>query len=181
VIINKDERYQNISITVNLSGIQIIEDSFIHDFNAIIYKTKVNRNNILLEIIENKKIYDFTKVKDILSDLKKLNIAILALDDFGSGYASFTNLIHLPIDIVKIDTFIVGHLNSDKYCDTALDMVKIIKRLNLKVVAEGVETKEQFEKLSETGCDYFQGYYFSKPVSNIYDILKQKNGIFLQK
>ena len=81
-----------------------------------------------------------TRIKN-LSDLKKIDIGNLVLDDFGSGYSSLTNLMQLPIDIVKIDKFLVNQLNTDKFCDAILDMISIIKKLNFKLVAEGVGNK----------------------------------------
>ena len=167
VIINKNKKYQNLFVSINLSEIQIHDEDFIKDFDNIVQETAVNLKNVVLEITEERKINDLERVINVLTELKKKSVGILALDDFGSGYSSFTNLLRLPIGIVKIDKFIVDNLNFEKYSDATLQMISLIKNLNLKVVAEGVETKEQFELLKKTGCDYFQGFYFAKPQKDI--------------
>ncbi len=167
VIINKNKKYKDLSVSVNLSEVQIHDENFINEFENILKDTAVNQKNIVLEITEERKINDIERVISVLTELKKKSIGILALDDFGSGYSSFANLLRLPIDIVKIDKFIVDNLNSEKYSDATLKMISLTKNLNLKVVAEGVETKEQFELLKKIGCDYFQGFYFAKPQQDI--------------
>ena len=171
-VLNKDENYKNLSVSINLSEIQIQEDDFIADFDSIVSGTSVELKNIVLEITEERKIHNIERVIDVLTELKGKNIGILALDDFGSGYSSFTNLLRLPIDIVKIDKFIIDNLRYDKYSNATLEMISLTKNLNLKVVAEGVETKEQFELLKSIGCDYFQGFYFAKPQKNIVKYLR---------
>ena len=174
--INKLEKYHNVKISVNLSEVQIQDENFIEDFSNILNKTGVNSNNVLLEITEKEQINDFEKVMDVMTELKKNDFCILALDDFGSGYSSFVNLQRLPIDIVKIDKYLLDNLSSEKYCDVTLDMISLIKRLDIKIIAEGVETKEQFEKLSKAGCDYFQGFYICRPQKDIFRALNVGGG-----
>ncbi len=178
-IINNNKKFQNLGVSVNISRIQMDKTDLVKDFDDILTKNAANRKNIYLEITEREKINNIKKIIDRLHELKKINIGYLLLDDFGSGYSSLTNLLQLPIDMVKIDRFLVHELNSGKFCNAVLDMICLIKKLNFKVVAEGVETKKEFDLLSKAGCDYFQGFYFSKPIPNISEVLKHNNGNFL--
>ena len=181
VIINNDDDFQNMGISINLSKIQMEENTFLDDFSEIIDNSTVDNSNILLEITEAEQTQNIEKFVEVLNEIKKGKVGLLALDDFGAGYSSFSNLIRLPVDIIKIDKFLVDQLDSERYSKSTLDLIALIKGLNLIVVAEGIETKEQFDKLAAVGCDFFQGYYFSKPVPNIYDVLKSNNGNFLNK
>ena len=179
--INKHSEYKDIAISVNLSSIQVEALDFLNSFKHITEEIGVNSNNIIFEITEEKKIDNVEKISTAFTELKKEKFGHIALDDFGSGYSSLSNLIKLPIDIVKIDKFLIDNLKSLKYKDATLDMISLIKKLNLKVVAEGVETEEQFKMLEQIGCDYFQGYYFSKPVTNILEAIKENRGVFQNK
>ena len=99
-----------------------------------------------------------------LSDLHKAGISTL-LDDFGSGVSSFSTLRDYDFDIVKLDMGFVRKLGENKKISQILiSVVELVHRLDMKVVAEGVETREQAELLKNYGCDYFQGYYYSRPI-----------------
>jgi diguanylate cyclase (GGDEF)-like protein/PAS domain S-box-containing protein len=161
-------KYHEIKISVNLSQVQIEDVNFIKDFDNIKKKTGIDGNDIFLELSERKNIHDIENTKEVLAELISNNIGITVLDDFGSGFSSFSNLLRLPVKIVKIDKFLIDNIFSEKHSSMTLDIIKLIKKLGIKTVAEGVERKEQFEKLTEAGCDYFQGFYFSKPQKDIY-------------
>ena len=113
----------------------------------------------------------FVYAKETIKKLKEIGIGFIALDDFGTGYSSISNLINFPIDIVKIDNFFINRLNDKKYCKITASLIALIKKFNILSIAEGVETKQQFELLRGMGCDYFQGFYFSKPQSKLYPLL----------
>ena len=181
VFLSKKEEFRDIKISVNLSQIQMEEDSFIHDFINIKNKTGVDGKNLLVEITEHESIRNPKKVISILSEMIDNNLGAPVLDDFGAGYSSFSNLLQFPIYLVKIDKFLVDHLNNERFRSATLNMVSLIKGLNLKVVAEGVETYEQYKMLTDAGCDYFQGYYFSRPIPNINEVLQMNNGNFMKK
>ena len=181
VVINNDDDFQNIGISINLSKIQMEENTFLDDFTEIIDNSTVDNSNIVLEITEAEQTQNIDKFVEVLNEIKNGKVGLLALDDFGAGYSSFSNLIRLPVDIIKIDKFLVDQLDSEKYSKSTLDLIALIKGLNLIVLAEGIETKEQYDILVAAGCDFFQGFYFSKPVPNIYDVLKANNGNFLNK
>ncbi|MNP16312.1 Oxygen sensor protein DosP [compost metagenome] len=89
----------------------------------------------------------------------------IALDDFGTGYSSLSYLTHLPISTLKIDKSFIDFLSSDHpQASLVEEIIRIGRRMNLSVVAEGVETREQLDRLAEQDCDKIQGYYFSRPL-----------------
>jgi EAL domain-containing protein (putative c-di-GMP-specific phosphodiesterase class I) len=89
----------------------------------------------------------------------------ISIDDFGTGYSSLGYLKHLPIDILKIDRVFISDIMTDEYDKNIVkSIISLAHGLNLKVIAEGVETQEQFELLRNMSCDEIQGYLFSKPV-----------------
>lgn len=170
--LNEKPDYADLAVSVNLSEIQLNDDDFLNEFDRIMKVNCVNTENLVLEITEKGEKQNYSKLKGKLNEFKKLNRGgRLALDDFGTGYSSISNLIHLPVDIVKIDKYIIDNLNSEKFCEIAPALIQLVRKLGFKAVAEGVETKKQFEQLEAAGCDYFQGYYFSEPVEDIEKIL----------
>jgi EAL domain-containing protein (putative c-di-GMP-specific phosphodiesterase class I) len=117
-----------------------------------------------LEITETVVMQNASCSTDIFRDLKALGIR-LAVDDFGTGYSSLAYLQRFPVDMLKIDKQFVSHIDTDKDSYAIVKtVVDLSNNLGLAVVAEGVETREQFHLLSEMGCHYAQGYYFSRPV-----------------
>ena len=165
--INKNQA--KISIGINVSPIQLLEIEFVEKVMKILNKYKIDINKIYFEITESVLLEDSEVVKNNILSLRKLGFAI-ALDDFGTGYASFSYLKKYKLDILKIDKLFIDNASDDEFV-----MVDYIKRianlLNMKVVIEGVETKEQFIKLKNIDCDFFQGYYLSKVLEE-YELLK---------
>ncbi|MEG0215993.1 MAG: EAL domain-containing protein, partial [Hungatella sp.] len=89
----------------------------------------------------------------------------ISLDDFGSGYSSLNVLKDLPVDVLKLDRFMLGEtLDSDREATIITNVIRMAKELNMAIVAEGVETQEQVVFLRNAGCEIAQGYYYSKPV-----------------
>ena len=131
----------------------------------VLQTEKTDLKNIELELTESMLMEDISKNLKTMSKLKELNIK-LAIDDFGTGYSSLSYLKKFPIDKLKIDkTFIDGIPTNEDDNVIAKTIISMAHNLGLQVVAEGVETKEQFEFLKENLCNEIQGYYFSKPVS----------------
>jgi len=152
---------------INISVRQLLSTSFIESVELACsrYLSKNMIQKIYFEVTESIVAEDVKRVVSTVNSLKKLGISF-SMDDFGTGYSSLSNLKEIPIDELKIDKSFVAHLleeNADKTMVPAI--LSIAKLFNIKVVAEGVETKEQFDFLVEHGCDIFQGYYLKKPLS----------------
>ena len=155
---------EQVKISVNISAVHIMQSNFVDTIKSIITETKVDCRWIELEITETAMMESFESNKKKLQELRQLGIGI-HLDDFGSGYSSLNYLQNLPIDYVKIDKiFIASMLNSERDSRITATIVELAHTIGLKVIAEGVENKEQFDQLGSFGCDIIQGYYIGKPM-----------------
>lgn len=157
--------YRNIKVAVNISGIQLLRDDFMEILLDIFNRTGINRNRLRLEITESIITADFEKIKEKLKRIHGYGIEI-AMDDFGTGYSSFSRLEELQLDAVKIDKSFVSTISEDdnRSLITA-EIIAMAHKLNLRVIAKGVEDENQKRYLIENSCDVMQGYLFSKPVS----------------
>ncbi|AOR22851.1 putative bifunctional diguanylate cyclase/phosphodiesterase [Clostridium taeniosporum] len=161
ILIN--EGYSNFKIAINLSEMQLREDSVVSDLKRCINKYRVNPNYIQVEITESMLMKSFDKNIKILNEIKNLGISI-ALDDFGTGYSSLNYLTKLPIDALKIDrTFVIDLEDNLKNKCIIENIINLSHQLGIEVIAEGVESKQQVEYLKNISCDVVQGYYYSKP------------------
>lgn len=150
-------------IAINISDIQLREEGFISFISEMLEKYNIPPEFIEFEITEGVIMKSVVKNIELLIGLKRLGVSI-ALDDFGTGYSSLSYLKRLPIDVLKIDKSFVDGIGVDEKSEyIAESIIKLSHSLNLKVVAEGVETKEQLGYLDKMKCDVAQGYYFSKP------------------
>lgn len=149
-------------ISVNVSAKHFEKQSLYHFFKVINNGNEVNLRSLDIEITESVLI-NLEKSIDSVQQLKKLGISI-SLDDFGTGYSSLSVLHQLPIDCLKIDKSFIKNFNTDSKILIQM-ILQMAKKLNVKVVAEGIETKEQLAFLIKEGCDYGQGFYFSKPLT----------------
>lgn len=150
-------------VSINVSPIQLLELDFADKIKEIADKYNVNMKNLCFEITESVVIDENIIVYDNIHLLHRFGSSI-ALDDFGTGYSSFSCLKKLNLDILKIDKSLIGDSSEVDY-KIISNIKNIAHLLNITVVIEGVETEKQFEVLSEVGCDYFQGYFFAKPMS----------------
>jgi EAL domain-containing protein (putative c-di-GMP-specific phosphodiesterase class I) len=131
---------------------------------AVVTETGLEPRYLELEITETGLMEDLRSVADVLQELKEIGV-LLALDDFGTGYSSLSHLKHFPIDALKIDQSFVRNLTTDEDATGIVTaMIGMGKTLRMRVVAEGVETREQLEILQEHGCPQGQGYYFCRPL-----------------
>jgi EAL domain-containing protein (putative c-di-GMP-specific phosphodiesterase class I) len=116
-----------------------------------------------LELTENVFLSDVRLASEVMTQLQNYGVQFL-LDDFGTGYASLKYLADLPFQYLKIDKRFVSGLGAINANEVIVDAIlDLAKGLNMKVIAEGVETQEQFEILHAKGCGYFQGWYFGRP------------------
>lgn len=166
------EKYNDsISVAINISPNHLIDINFLDYIRHEIIQFDMLPRRVTLEITEGIMIEDFSDVSRIIDRIKKLGFKI-SLDDFGSGYSSLSYLVKLNIDELKIDQSFVEQINTNDKIDKMIEMiVSLSEHYRLNIVAEGVETKEQYEKLLEFGCHEIQGFYFSKPEA----ILRKEN------
>jgi diguanylate cyclase (GGDEF)-like protein len=160
-----------IHVGVNLSARQFQQRNLLELVRQVLSDSGLDPHCLQLEITESAAMHDVDFTKKVLGDLKEMGVQV-AIDDFGSGHSSLNYLKQLPIDDVKIDQSFVRDLATDSN-DAAIvgSIVAMTHELNLKVVAEGVETEEQLIFLRDRQCDVVQGFLFSKPVPA--DIVEQ--------
>ncbi|WP_370673700.1 putative bifunctional diguanylate cyclase/phosphodiesterase [Pleomorphomonas sp. PLEO] len=156
--------YAPITVSVNISASQVRFGSFKSVLTKTLAETKFPASHLQIEITESSYIERENEVTPLLKDLKDMGISI-AIDDFGTGYSSFSYLREMPWDCIKIDRSFITDIPRDaQQCGLASTIIKLAKVMSFKVVAEGVETREQLDSLAAWGCDLIQGYYFSKAV-----------------
>ena len=151
-------------VSVNLSSKQFTQPDLIERVTAIIEETKINPEGLKLEITESAVMDDVETATEMLKKLRALGIK-LSIDDFGTGYSSLSYLHRFPIDTLKVDrSFIVNMSEDCENVEIVRTIVSLAQNLGMNVIAEGVETAEQLAALRKLGCEYGQGYLFSKPV-----------------
>jgi len=158
--------HDNFQVTVNISPVQFKIDSklFTHQWQKYLNELKLSGQHIIVEITEGLLLNADTDVIDKLLWLRDTGIQV-AIDDFGTGYSSLSYLKKFDIDYLKIDKSFVHNLEIEEN-NIALSEAIIVMahKLGLKVIAEGVETERQRQMLIDAGCDYAQGYFYSRPV-----------------
>ncbi len=159
------ERHKNISLSFNISAKLLEDPEFLSRLKYILDEQKFPYDRLELELTEQTLIQDVANSQFILNQLTAWGINV-AIDDFGTGYSSLSYLKNFPVHALKIDKSFIRDMNEDKD-DLELINTMIImgQNLNITTVAEGVETHEQLQKLVAMGCDQFQGFLFSHPIS----------------
>ncbi|MCB1801080.1 MAG: EAL domain-containing protein [Gammaproteobacteria bacterium] len=154
----------DIRLSVNVAGPQIIRSDIVRTVTEVLDQTGLPARYLELEVTETFVMDNEEKTFDVLARLRELGIRI-AIDDFGTGHSSLANLKRLPVDTLKIDRAFVRDIPEDTN-DIAIAraIIAMGRQLQLKTVAEGVETDAQKQLLSDEGCDFFQGYLFSRPL-----------------
>jgi len=151
-------------VSVNMSSRQFQRENMVDLIEKTIEKTGLPPERLTLEITESLLVGDDESILKQLHGIRDLGCG-LSIDDFGTGYSSLSYLRRFPITTLKIDrAFITDVTNDGEAAALVSAILSMAKSLNLKVVAEGVETLEQFNHLKNEGCDFIQGYYFSPPV-----------------
>jgi diguanylate cyclase (GGDEF)-like protein len=152
-----------VKISVNVSPVQLSSKAFAGIVLSILKETGLSADRLELEVTESSLFIESNTPMNTLNKLKDLGVKI-SIDDFGTGYSSLSRLSRLAFDKIKIDKSFVNSISTQ---EDALTIIKLItgmaKSLSMKTVAEGVETLDQLENLQALGCDFVQGYLFSKP------------------
>lgn len=168
------EGYNDLVMAVNISPVQIRSAHFVDYVKEVLEELNIEAKYLELEITENVFIDDFGNVLDALNELNDLGV-IIALDDFGTGFSSLSYLRTLPIKVLKIDKSFVQEIEDASSKDILIgSLIQLAHNLNLEVVAEGIESKDQQDYLLDCGCNLQQGYYHARPNESqkILEILK---------
>lgn len=173
----EDMGFKNFDLSINLSSKTLMSSENFEDLLTLIKSTDLDYKHVVFEITETDIISDLDLAISQLLKLKEFGIKI-ALDDFGTGFSSLNHLKKLPIDIIKLDKSFIKSIEKNQ-SDTYIIKSLLLLALDLghDVVAEGVETKEQYDFLNGYNCKYAQGYFMSKPlpIEEIYKIIKAEN------
>jgi diguanylate cyclase (GGDEF)-like protein/PAS domain S-box-containing protein len=154
-----------LTISVNVSPRQLNHGGLVQDVEAVLSETGLDPKYLTLEVTEGSIMQDAETALITLRQLKSMGIG-LEIDDFGTGYSSLSYLQRLPFDTVKVDRSFIKELGvSAESSEIVRTIVELARTLEMDVVAEGVETEDQFRKVTALGCEYVQGFYFAKPAS----------------
>lgn len=155
----------HIGVSVNVSPQQLMRIGFYELVSEVLDATATDARRVTLELTEGMYVEDPDRALVVLGQLKSLGIMI-ALDDYGTGYASLSHLEQFPIDVVKIARRFVGRLSRQPLgAAVVTSIIDLAHSLRRGVTAGGVETAEQHAQLTELGCDNYQGFYFDRPMS----------------
>ncbi|HGM1123212.1 TPA: EAL domain-containing protein [Clostridioides difficile] len=162
-----------VPVSVNLSRVELYQPDIVKFINKTIQMYNLSSDLIEIEITETVAINELNILKNVLNELRKYGFSI-SMDDFGTGYSSISCLRDMPIDILKLDkSFLDGIEHDERSRNIAKSIVSLAKSLDLVVIIEGVESKEQAELMKQFGCDLVQGFYFARPMpaKNFLDLL----------
>ena len=154
-----------LTISVNVSPRHLNGNGLVEDVERVLSETGLDPGCLKLEVTESSIMQDAETALATLRRLKLMNVG-LEIDDFGTGYSSLSYLQRLPFDTVKIDRSFIKELGAGaESSEIVKTIIDLARSLEMDVVAEGVETEDQLQKLTALGCTYAQGYYLSRPVS----------------
>lgn len=163
--IEQGVNFESLSISVNFSGRKFYSEDLVQTLKETLKDKQCMANHITLEITERDMMTGVETSMDTINALRELGFSI-AIDDFGTGHSSLALLKNLPADIIKLDkSFIDEIATSERDLAIVQSVMQLAQKLNLEVVAEGIETLEQTDRLLIIGCEQGQGYYYSKPIS----------------
>ncbi|WP_071517350.1 EAL domain-containing protein [Geitlerinema sp. PCC 9228] len=155
-----------LTVSVNISAMQLKQPNFIEQIDSILNTTGIDPQNLKLEITESVLVENTQQIIRILEQLKARKLSI-CIDDFGTGYSSLSYLHSFPFDTLKIDRSFVRRIGIETESESVMHTIVVLARnLNMEIIAEGIETLEQLAHLQNLGCEYGQGYLFSRPEAN---------------
>ena len=156
---------RDLKLSVNVSALQLSQPDFVSQVRQALSHSQCRPDRLKLELTESLVIQNIDDIITKMSQLKEIGVS-LSLDDFGIGYSSLSILTRLPLDELKIDQSFVHNLLSDQLNSAVIiqTIIAMGENLGLKIIAEGVETKEQVEFLKQAGCTNYQGYLFGRPM-----------------
>ncbi|MDO4481644.1 MAG: EAL domain-containing protein, partial [Bacillota bacterium] len=160
----KDKGMPPVAVSVNVSRADVFHMNLAEVIPEMADRYGIDPSLLHLEITESAYAEDFGQIMDTVNRLRKMGF-VVEMDDFGSGFSSLNMLSRITLDILKLDMkFIQNEIAKSADHSILNDVISMAQRMNMKVVAEGVESREQMNRLREVGCDFAQGYYFAKPM-----------------
>ncbi|UFH58866.1 bifunctional diguanylate cyclase/phosphodiesterase [Sulfurovum mangrovi] len=157
-------KFKRISVSINVSMIELETGNFFNQVEKKLTETKIDPELITFEVTEGKAMETEKSTLNEFHKLHKLGVGV-SLDDFGTGYTSFSYLKKFPADVLKIDRSFMEHILVKKEDQRIVQgIIELAHNLGMKVVVEGVENQQVVDLMASYGCDYLQGYYFSKPL-----------------
>ncbi|WP_295051396.1 EAL domain-containing protein [Sulfuricurvum sp.] len=176
----QDAGYKGIHVSCNVSTRQFQNLNLYGEIKEAVRINRIDPSLLAIEITESVMLDYLEVTLEILKKIKALGVYI-CMDDFGTGYSSLSYLRQFPIDSLKIDKSFVDDISCTQKNETILlnTIIAMGQTLNLRVIAEGVEEEYQMEYLKERGCEFYQGYYFSKPIPEkaFFELLQKNNGV----
>jgi len=166
-------------VCVNLSARQFAREGLADHVEALLRQTGVSSRQLGLEMTESSLIPDIPTALEVLGSLRRLGVSLL-MDDFGTGYSSLSYLHSFPIDVIKIDrSFVARMTDGEQPLQIVRTIIELARVLGMDVVAEGIETREQYLRLRELGCRFGQGFLFARPLTaeKITHLLELPGGI----
>ena len=161
----EDQRLCSLRVGVNLSARQFSREGLADHVKALLLQYGINSRQLGLEMTESSLIPNLRIALQVLGSLRRLGVSLL-LDDFGTGYSSLNHLHSFPFDVLKIDRSFVDRMTEgDPPLQIVRTIIELARVLGLDVVAEGIETREQYRLLRQLGCRFGQGYLFARPMS----------------
>ncbi len=159
----KDEKTKHLSISINATSQEFNHDDFVSTIVFYLKKYNVSKGLLKVELTESVLVNDKEKVIDKMNKLRAIGVKI-SLDNFGTGFSSLSYLKDLPIDQIKIDQTFIKNIQKDEKDVAIVKSVLVLgEAFHVNVIAEGVETQEDFELLNHLHCKMYQGYYLAKP------------------
>ena len=161
----EDPRHRSLRVCVNLSARQFSREGLADHVEALLLQSGISSRQLGLEMTESSLIPNIQIALEVLGSLRKLGVSLL-MDDFGTGYSSLSHLHSLPFDVLKIDRSFVGRMTEgDQPLQIVRTIIELARVLGMEVVAEGIETCEQYRLLRQLGCRFGQGFLFARPMS----------------
>jgi len=160
-----DAGHRSLRVCVNLSARQFAREGLADHVEALLRQSGISSRQLGLEMTESSLIPDMHTALEVLGSLRRLGVSLL-MDDFGTGYSSLSYLHSFPIDVIKIDRSFVGRMtDGEQPLQIVRTIIELARVLGMDVVAEGVETQEQYLRLRDLGCRFGQGYLFARPLA----------------
>jgi EAL domain-containing protein (putative c-di-GMP-specific phosphodiesterase class I) len=161
----EDIRYGSLRVCVNLSARQFSRKGLADHVEALLMQFGISSRQLGLEMTESSLIPNMSTALEVLGSLRRLGVSLL-MDDFGTGYSSLNHLHSFPFDVLKIDRSFVGRMTEgEQPLQIVRTIIELARVMGMDVVAEGIETREQYRQLREMHCRYGQGYLFARPMT----------------